>query len=130
MKKKALLTLASFGLLATVIIYSTIAWYTNIANVTGMTFDVAEYKFEVNYKPDNFIIQLDDYLNVTDDKAEPVPLENNVKEIIAKTQIAKCMRILDNVKESEIFDDVDRDEIENIINSIEVLFRKYFGEAK
>lgn len=68
--------------------------------------------------------------DVTIDKTEPVPLENNVKEIIAKTQIAKCMRILDNVKESEIFDDVDRDEIENVINSIEVLFNKYFGEAK
>lgn len=71
MKKKALLTLASFGLLASVIIYATIAWYTNIANVTGLTFDVAEYDFKVNYEPDNFIIQLDDYLNVTDDKAAP-----------------------------------------------------------
>lgn len=71
MKKKALLTLASFGLLVMVAMYATIAWYTNIANVTGLTFDVADFNFKVNYAADNFIIQLDDYLNVTDDKAAP-----------------------------------------------------------
>lgn len=71
MKKKALLMLASFGLLVTVMVYGTIAWYTNIANVTGLTFDVAEFDFQVNYKADNFMIQLDDYLNVDTDKAAP-----------------------------------------------------------
>jgi len=71
MKKKALLTLASLGLLTTVLIYATIAWYTNIANVTGFTFDVATFDFQVNYAPDNFVIQVDDYLNVDTDKAAP-----------------------------------------------------------
>lgn len=71
MKKKALLTLASLGLLTTVLIYATIAWYTNIANVTGFTFDVATFDFRVNYAPDNFVIQVDDYLNVDTDKAAP-----------------------------------------------------------
>lgn len=71
MKKKAFLTLAAFGLLVIVIVYSTIAWYTNIANVTNLTFDVAEFDFNVNYDKDDFIIQVDDYLNVTADKAAP-----------------------------------------------------------
>lgn len=71
MKKKALLMLASLGLLTTVLIYGTIAWYTNIANVTGLTFDVAEFDFQVNYKPDHFVIQLDNYTNVSIDKAAP-----------------------------------------------------------
>lgn len=71
MKKKALLALASMGLLVIVLVYGTIAWYTNIANVTGLTFDVANFDFTVNYAADNFIIQIDDYLNVKDSKAAP-----------------------------------------------------------
>ena len=71
MKKKALLTLASLGLLVIVLVYGTVAWYTNIANVAGLIFNVAEFDFTVNYAADNFVIQVDEYLNVNTDKAAP-----------------------------------------------------------
>lgn len=84
MKRKVLLMLASMGLLVVVIVYGTIAWYTNISNVTGMTFDVAEFKFETNYNADNFLIQVDEYLTSDTDKAAPgtggvIPIRVSVK---------------------------------------------------
>ena len=71
MRKKTLLMLASLGVLVLVIAYASIAWYTNISNVAGMTFDVGKYDFQANYAGDNFLIQVDEYLNVDTDKAAP-----------------------------------------------------------
>lgn len=84
MKKRALLLLASLGVLVTVLVYGTIAWYTNISNVAGMTFDVAEFEFKTNYAGENFLIQVDDYLTSNADKAAPgtggvIPIRVSVK---------------------------------------------------
>lgn len=71
MRRKTLLMLASFGVLVLVIAYASIAWYTNISNVAGLTFDVGKYDFQANYAGDDFLIQVDEYLNVDTDKAAP-----------------------------------------------------------
>lgn len=62
-------------------------------------------------------------------KKEPIKQKSSPSDKTFKN-LQAITKKLEKTKESEIFDDVDRDEIENIINSIEVLFRKYFGEAK
>ena len=65
MKKKALLALASLGMLVTVLIYGTIAWYTTISNVTGLTMDAANFDFEVNDQAEAFLLDVSQYQSET-----------------------------------------------------------------
>jgi len=64
MKKRALLALASLGILVTVLIYGTIAWYTTISNVTGLTMDAAKFDFKVNDQGEAFLLDVFQYQNV------------------------------------------------------------------
>lgn len=71
MKKKALLALASLGMLVTVLIYGTIAWYTTISNVTGLTMDAANFDFEVNDQAEAHLIDVFQYQNINAGLAAP-----------------------------------------------------------
>lgn len=70
-KRKGLTAVISLLLLVEVIILGTVAWYTRISNVTGMTMDVAEFDFNANYVEQDFVVSVDQYLNVADQKAAP-----------------------------------------------------------
>ena len=71
MKKKALLALASLGMLVTVLIYGTIAWYTTISNVTGITMKAANFDFEVNDQGQAHLIDVFQYQNLNAGLAAP-----------------------------------------------------------
>jgi len=74
-KRKGLATLGALLLLISVAILGTIAWYTRVSNVTGMTMDVAKFDFNANYaaEDDTFIINVGGYLDstLTNGKAAP-----------------------------------------------------------
>lgn len=75
LKRKGLATLGALFLLVSVIIIGTVAWYTRISNVTGMTMDVAKFDFNANYtgSDDVFTINVGGYLTSTlaEGKAAP-----------------------------------------------------------
>lgn len=52
-------------------VYATIAWYTRLTNVTGLTFDAADFDFRAQYVTDSFIINVNDYLNIKGQEAAP-----------------------------------------------------------
>lgn len=62
LKKKALMSVAALVLLITLGVAGAVAWYTRIAEITGMSFDAARFDFNANYKEDTFIIHVSDYL--------------------------------------------------------------------
>lgn len=70
-RRKGITVVVSLLLLVEVIILGTVAWYTRISNVTGMTMDVAEFDFNANYVEEDFIVSVDQYLNVASGKAAP-----------------------------------------------------------
>ena len=67
LKRKGLATLGALFLLVSVIIIGTVAWYTRVSNVTGMTMDVAKFDFNANYttSDDVFLIDVGGYLSST-----------------------------------------------------------------
>ena len=75
LKRKGLATLGALFLLVSVIIIGTVAWYTRVSNVTGMTMDVAKFDFNANYtgSDDVFTINVGGYLTSTlaEGKAAP-----------------------------------------------------------
>lgn len=75
LKRKGLATLGALFLLVSVIIIGTVAWYTRVSNVTGMTMDVAKFDFNANYtgSDDGFTINVGGYLTSTlaEGKAAP-----------------------------------------------------------
>jgi len=50
------------ALLVVLIVAGTVAWYTRIATVTGITMEAADFDFSANYANDNFVIQISDTL--------------------------------------------------------------------
>ena len=85
MKKKALLALASLGMLVTVLIYGTIAWYTTISNVTGLTMNAAKFDFEVNDQAEAFLLDVSDYQSTTVNNGKAAPGTGGVIPIKVST---------------------------------------------
>lgn len=94
-RRKSIVVIASFMLLIAVVIIGTMAWYTRISNVTGMTMDVAEFDFNANYVEEDFIVSVDEYLNVASKKAAPgtggvipIRLSTETSEVAANYSIS------------------------------------------
>lgn len=69
--RKGLALIVSFSLLVILIVAGTVAWYTRITNVTGITMDVAKFDFTADYVSDDFIVDVTDYMGVENGKAAP-----------------------------------------------------------
>ena len=70
-KRQGALLAVSVLLLMVLGVYATIAWYTRLTNVTGLTFDAADFDFRAQYVTDSFLIDVNDYMNVENQKAAP-----------------------------------------------------------
>lgn len=70
-KRKGIAVIASLLLLIAVLIVGSIAWYTRIAGVTGMTLEAAKFDFKANYVESDLFINAADYLDVEHNKAAP-----------------------------------------------------------
>ena len=73
LRRKGVALAATFILLVILIVVGTVAWYTRLATVQGMTFNVAKFGIGASSvdKDDTLQIYVDDFLNVQKDKAAP-----------------------------------------------------------
>ena len=69
--KKGVATIAAMSLLVALVIFGTLAWYTRIADVTGISLRAAQFDFNANYSNTDFVINVSDYLNVEEPYAAP-----------------------------------------------------------
>ena len=53
----------ALAVLVVLIIAGTVAWYTRIANVTGITMKAAEFDFAANYTDSDFVVNVSDYMS-------------------------------------------------------------------
>ena len=71
LRRRGLALGAALALLVGVLIAGTVAWYTQLSNITGMTMNAAKIDIRANYVADTVIINAGDYLNVSENKAAP-----------------------------------------------------------
>lgn len=71
LRRRGLALGAALALLVGVLIAGTVAWYTQLSNITGMTMKAAKIDIRANYVEDTVIINAGDYLNVSGNKAAP-----------------------------------------------------------
>ena len=71
LRRRGLALGAALALLVGVLIAGTVAWYTQLSNITGMTMNAAKIDIRANYVADTVIINAGDYLNVSEKKAAP-----------------------------------------------------------
>ena len=71
LRRRGLALGAALALLVGVLIAGTVAWYTQLSNITGMTMKAAKIDIRANYVADTVIINAGDYLNVSENKAAP-----------------------------------------------------------
>ncbi len=71
MKKKMILAGSSALLVILLVIGIAFAWYTRLVNVTGMTFDVAEFDVNATYVTDSVIINPYTYSEVEEQLSAP-----------------------------------------------------------
>ena len=71
LRRRGLALGAALALLVGVLIAGTVAWYTQLSNITGMTMNAAKIDIRANYVADTVIINAGDYLNVSGNKAAP-----------------------------------------------------------
>lgn len=70
-KRRAVLSGVSLLLVVILILAAVLAWYTRLTNVTGMTFDAAEFDINASYVSDSFIINPYDYSQIEDGLSAP-----------------------------------------------------------
>lgn len=71
MRRHAAVAGVSLVLIVALILGGTVAWYTRLVNVTGMTFEVAAFDINASYVEGSFIINPNDYTEIADGKAAP-----------------------------------------------------------
>jgi len=71
LKRKIIIAATSLSLLVAVAAIGTVGWYTRMNNISGITLDVAKFDFRANFSDTTFIVDVNDYLNVHQDKAAP-----------------------------------------------------------
>lgn len=71
MRKRAILAGVSALLVLMLILGAVYAWYTRLVNVTGMTFDVAEFDINASYVTESMIINPYTYQTVADGLSAP-----------------------------------------------------------
>jgi len=62
---------AAAGLIVVALVIGGVAWYTRVANISGLTLDVAEFDVRANYMDGKFVMDAEDYMNVEMNKAAP-----------------------------------------------------------
>ena len=70
-KRKGLTALAALLLLVAVAVIGTLAWYTRISQVTGMTMKAAQFDFNANKSQEDFILDVNAYTNIDNHLAAP-----------------------------------------------------------
>jgi len=71
LKRKGLVLFATLGLLVSLLVAGTAAWYTRVSKVTGLTLDVAQYDFNANYTSEEFILNTADYVATAERMCAP-----------------------------------------------------------
>lgn len=71
LRRQAVVAGASLVLVVALILGGTVAWYTRLVNVTGMTFEVASFEINASYVEESFLINPYDYSEIEDGKAAP-----------------------------------------------------------
>ena len=71
LKRRGLALGAALALLIGVLVAGTVAWYTQLSNITGMTLNAAKIDIRANYASNTVIINANEYLNVDNNKAAP-----------------------------------------------------------
>ena len=71
LRRHAVLSGVSLTLVTVLILGAVLAWYTRLTNVTGMTFDAAEFDINASYVSDSFIINPNDYNEIENGLSAP-----------------------------------------------------------
>ena len=65
LKRKGLVAFASLGLLVSIIIMGTTAWYTKINDVSGITLNVAQFDFKADFTTEEFMLNAANSTEIT-----------------------------------------------------------------
>lgn len=71
LQRKFMLLLLSTALLAAVVIFATVAWFTKMTSVSGLKFDVAQWDFTANQMIDDMVVNVYQYSTMADRVAAP-----------------------------------------------------------
>lgn len=71
LKRKGLVAFASLGLLVSIIIMGTTAWYTKINDVSGITLNVAQFDFKADFTTEEFMLNAANYFATENNLCAP-----------------------------------------------------------